>query len=357
MARNFSPRIPGDEMTSGGTVSDSAASSLEELDPRLLDLETEQEPAFHRAQKRVPVRRGALPRKTADRLKIAMIVLCIVGATGAAAGAVYRYASHSWRFRLDSSDQIEVIGGPHVSRAQIMDVMGGDIGRNVFFVPLGERRRQLEDIPWVESASVGRLLPDRIRVEVRERTPVAFAKLGSKIHLVDDKGVIIDLPPVHPGAIAQGKPEKYSFPVIVGISDSDPLSVRMARMNIYSDLLRELDSEGGNYSQALSEVDLSDPDDVRITTSDGDDDVLVHLGASNFLGRYKIYLANVQQWRQQYQTLRSVDLRYDRQVILNADEPRAKSSGPSSSNKPSPPVTAKRPQAAKGRAATIKKRH
>ena len=341
MARNFSPRIPGDEVTSGGSAFDSAGLGLEELDPRLLDLETEQEPAFHRAQKRIPVRRGALPRKTADRLKIAIVVLCIVGATGAATAAVYRYASHSWRFRLESSDHIDVIGGPHVSRAQIMDVMGGDIGRNVFFVPLAERRRQLEEIPWVESASVGRLLPDRIRVEVRERTPVAFVKLGSKIHLVDARGVIIDLPPVRPGAIAQGKPEKYSFPVIVGIFDSDPPSVRMARMKIYSDLLRKLDSEGGNYSQALSEVDLSDPEDVRITTSDGDDDVLIHLGASNFLARYKIYLANVQQWRQQYQMLRSVDLRYDRQVILNADEPRAGSGGNSPSKKSSPPVAAK----------------
>jgi cell division protein FtsQ len=327
MARNLSPRIPGDELTLHGTIPGSAAASLQDVDPRLLDLEAEQEPAFHRAQKRVPVRRGSLPRKTADRLKIAIIVLCVAGATGAAMGSMYRYAAHSWRFRLDSSDHIEVIGGPHVSRAQIMDVMGADIGRNVFFVPLTERRRQLEEIPWVESASVGRLLPDRIRVEVHERRPVAFAKLGSKIHLVDNNGVIIDLPPIRPGAIARGKAEKYSFPVILGLSDSDPPSVRMARMKIYQTLIRQLDSEGGNYSKALSEVDLSDPEDIKITTSDADSSVLVHLGASDFLPRYKIFLANVQQWRQQYQSLRSVDLRYDRQVILNADEPRSKGKG------------------------------
>ena len=91
---------------------------------------------------------------------------------------------------------------------------------------------------------------------------------------------------------------------------------------IFSKLLQDLDSEGANHSQALSEVDLSDPEDVKITTSDGDGDVLIHLGSSDFLSRYKVYIGNVQQWRQQYQTLRSVDLRYERQVILNADEPR-----------------------------------
>jgi cell division protein FtsQ len=342
MARNFGSRNAGDEPTPYGAVPESAASSQDELDPRLLDLETEQEPAFHRAQKRVPVRRGTLPRKTADRLRVAMIALSLLGASGAAAGALYRYAAHSWRFRLESSDHIEVIGGPHVSRAQIMDVMGGDIGRNVFFVPLEQRRRELEDIPWVESAAVGRLLPDRIRVEVRERTPVAFAKVGSKIHLVDDKGVIIDLPSVRRGAIVQGKPETYSFPVIVGISDSDPASLRMARMKIYSNLLRELDSEGGNYSQALSEVDLSNPEDVKITTTDAAGEVLIHLGASDFLARYKIYLANVQQWRQQYQRLHSVDLRYERQVILNADEPPPKVSGTAASKGAASPARRRR---------------
>ena len=38
------------------------------------------------------------------------------------------------------------------SRAQVMEVAGADIGRNIFFVPLDERKRQLEQIPWVEQA-------------------------------------------------------------------------------------------------------------------------------------------------------------------------------------------------------------
>jgi len=59
-----------------------------------------------------------------------------------------------------------------------MDVMGGDIGRNIFFVPLAQRQQQLEQIPWVESASVMRFVPNRLRIEIHERTPVAFARIG-----------------------------------------------------------------------------------------------------------------------------------------------------------------------------------
>ncbi len=90
-------------------------------------------------------------------------------------------------------------------------------------------------------------------------------------------------------------------------------------MKIYSDLISQLDSGGAHYSQDLSEVDLSDPDDVKVAVSDSQGEVLVHLGSSNYLDRYKVYVSHVQQWRQQFSKLDSVDLRYDRQVIVNPD--------------------------------------
>jgi cell division protein FtsQ len=118
-----------------------------------------------------------------------------------------------------------------------------------------------------------------------------------------------------PGA---GK-QKYSFPVIVGMNPGEPLSTRAARMRIYNDLLRQLDSDGGHYSQDLSEVDISDQEDVKVMANDPAGAVLVHLGASEFLSRYKIYVTHVQGWRQQFAKLESVDLRYEHQIIVNPD--------------------------------------
>jgi cell division protein FtsQ len=164
-------------------------------DARLVDLEEEQESPFLRGQKRVSVRRGSLPKKTATRLiwaALALVILCILGAAGA---LLYDYGKHSWRFRIDSSDQIEVAGTQNVSHAQIMEVMGGDIGRNIFFVPLTQRKQQLEEIPWVESASVMRFVPNRLRIEILERTPVAFARIGPHISLIDAGGMLMELTP------------------------------------------------------------------------------------------------------------------------------------------------------------------
>ena len=59
--------------------------------------------------------------------------------------------------------------------------MASDIDRNIFFVPLEQRKKQLEQIPWVQSASVMRLLPNRLKIDITERTPVAFVEIGSHI--------------------------------------------------------------------------------------------------------------------------------------------------------------------------------
>jgi cell division protein FtsQ len=99
----------------------------------------------------------------------------------------------------------------------------------------------------------------------------------------------------------------------------EPLRARAARMKTYLELVRELDSGGSRYSEDLSEVDLSDPEDVKVLTNDPDGEVLVHLGSGGYLDRFKVYVAHLREWRQQFRKLESVDLRYDRQIIVNPD--------------------------------------
>ncbi len=308
MARKSSPTILQEELYPAP-----GEPERELDDARLVDLDVEEESPFLRGQKRVSARRGALPKKTLHLLAwsaVALVVACVSGVVGATA---YHYGERNWRFRIESSDNIEVSGTRNVPHAQVMEVFGGDIGRNIFFIPLSERKAQLEKIPWVESASVMRFVPNRLQVELHERTPIAFARMGSRISLIDAGGTLMELP--------QAGKQKYSFPVIVGMNPGEPLSTRAARIKIYNELIREFDADGGHYSQDLSEVDISDQDDVKVLTNDAAGAVLVHLGSSDFLSRYKIYVTHVQAWRQQFEKLESVDLRYEHQIIVNPDMP------------------------------------
>ena len=294
----------------------------EDLD---LDLDGE-EAQFLRTNRRVPVRRNAIPKRAASQLKIAGVIAAVVVACGGLSAWAYGYGMTSWRFRIQSSDAVEITGVKNASRAHVMEVAGADIGRNVFFVPLDERKKQLEQIPWVQEATVMRLLPNRIAVTIHERNPVAFAQIGSRISLIDANGVVMGLP--------ANRQTKYSFPVIRGITDTEPLSSRAAAMKIYNRLVSELGGNDGesetassgpnggtNYVKQLSEVDLSDPENVKVTANDPGGTMVVHLGAQDFLPRYKLYVAHIAEWRQQFQNVQSVDLRYEGQVIVNPDKP------------------------------------
>jgi cell division protein FtsQ len=308
MARKSGPTILQEELYPSG-----AEAAREEMDDaRLMDLDVDDESPFLRGQKRVSARRSSLPKKTANRLLWAVVAAGVVCAAGLGAAWLYHYGEHSWRFRVESSDNIEVTGTLNVTKAQIMEVMGADIGRNIFFIPLAQQKTQLEQIPWVESASVMRFVPNRLMVVIQERTPVAFARVGPRMALIDAGGTLMELSSKH----------KYSFPVILGMNPGEPLSTRAPRMKTYAEMVLELDSGGARYSQDLSEVDLTDLEDVKVRVNDPAGDVLVHLGSSDYLRRYRIYVSHAQGWRQQFQKLESVDLRYDNQIIVNPDMPR-----------------------------------
>ncbi len=248
------------------------------------------------------------PASTVARVFLGLGVLAVLAGLVVSVDLLKSYLARDGRFRIEGAGNIEASGLTQVSRAELLPVFGEDVGRNIFFVPLGERRRQLEQIPWVEHATVMRLLPDQIRVELVERQPVAFARQGHDFGLVDANGVLLSMP-----AAAMAK-HHYSFPTITGIDAGDSLTARRTRMAVYLRLLGELDGNGQKLSEQISEIDLTDQEDARVTMQD--DTTLLHFGNERFLERYERYKAHIAEWRQQYPKLTAVDLRYEQQVVL-----------------------------------------
>jgi cell division protein FtsQ len=326
---------------------------------------------------RLSLRGMMLPRTLWGRIALGAALLIL--AVGSIAGmlAVRSYLLHDEHFTVPGSAAIQIAGNSHMTRAQLLSVFGEDVGRNVFRIPLAQRHAELESLPWVAHATVMRLLPNRVRVAIVERTPVAFVREGPRIGLVDTGGVLLDMaaPDVSDGAGGAGglsKATHYSFPVLTGISAAEPLAVRAARMKIYLGFLQALDATGEKFSQRVSEVDLSDPEDVRAVisggatsgSSDKGGDILVHFGDEDFLERYRRYQAHLAEWRAQYPRLAAVDLRYERQAVLEmqlgAVAPPANDGAAangqdaaSASSVGSEPATAVKPAPAATKAATV----
>jgi cell division protein FtsQ len=189
-----------------------------------------------------------------------------------------------------------------------------DHNRSVLRVALDARRTQIEQIPWVESASVQRILPNRIRVELTERTPVAFARNGNDLALIDAHGVILDRP--------QG--EELRFPIVSGVSDEVPRDQREKRMQIFQEFMKGIDMVRAGSSEGVSELDLLNPKDLRVVMIGlaGPTDtqaVTIHFGAGEFTGKYKMLIDNFSQWQANAGRVQSIDLQYMRQVVVNTD--------------------------------------
>src|SRR5216684_714829 len=290
------------------------ASSAAEADAYRPELIAEDEPRYLRRQKPVEIRRKKFSGRGWPfyRRLLLLALAAIVGVTVAVYGT--RFLLYSPAMLLLRPDQIEVNGNRIVSREAVLQQFVHDRNRSVLQVPLDTRRSQLEQIPWVESATVQRILPNRLRVEITERTPVAFARIGNELALIDAHGVILDRP----------RGEELHFPIVSGVSEDLPRDQREKRMQTYEEFMRDVDLVRGGSSDRVSEIDLSNPKDLRVVMTGlaGANDaqaVTIHFGAGEFTGKYKMLVDNFSQWQANTGRVQSIDLQYMRQVVVNPD--------------------------------------
>lgn len=290
------------------------ASAAAEADSYRPELIGDDEPRYLRRQKPVEIRR----KKFSGRGWPFYRRVLVLGFAGVASVtvAVYgtRFLLYSPTMLLLKPEQIELNGNRIVSREAVLQQFVHDRNRSVLRVPLDARRSQLEQIPWVESASVQRILPNRLRIELTERTPVAFARNGNELALIDAHGVILDRP----------RDEDLHFPIVTGVSEELPRDQREKRMQTYEEFLKDVDLVRAGSSDRVSEIDLSNPKDLRVVmtglaSANDAQAVTIHFGSNEFTGKYKMLVDNFSQWQANAGRVQSIDLQYSRQVVVNPD--------------------------------------
>jgi len=291
-------------------ISRNAAAERDAYRPELV----EDEPRYLRRQKPVEIRRKKFGAKNLSSYRRIFLWVFIGAAAITVSVLAGRFALYSPQMQLIKSDQIDVAGNHIVARESLVNIFYGDRGKSVLTVPLEERRDKIRDIKWVESASVQRILPNRIRVEITERNPIAFVRNGSEVALIDGHGVILDRP----------TDLDARFPIVSGITDALPKDEAERRMEIYQELVRDLNTVNGDSSNQLSEVDLSNPKNVRIVMAgipgvNATQAVNIKFGSGDFTSKYRMLVENFAQWQANAGCVHSVDLQFTRQIVLNPD--------------------------------------
>jgi cell division protein FtsQ len=274
----------------------------------------EDEPRYLRRQKPVEIRRKKFGGKSASFYRRAFVFGVVATGVITAAALASDFLYHSPQVALLKPEQIELTGNHIVSRDAVLQQFVRDRGRSVLSIPLDVRRSALEELSWVETANVQRILPNRVRVEISERTPVAFLRNGTELGLIDAHGVILDRP----------RGEDFQFPIVTGLSDSMSREERGRRMATYQEFLRDIDVVRSGSSDRVSEIDLSNPKDLRavmtgISSANDSQAVTIQFGAADFGGKYRLVVDNFAQWQASNGHVRNIDLQYSKQVILNTD--------------------------------------
>lgn len=131
---------------------------------------------------------------------------------------------------------------------------------------------------------------------------MAFVTLSSsKFALMDDEGVI--LPTV---------PDRFRLPVLAGVRPSDSLALRRARVQ----RMLRMTSELGDAAQVISEIDVSDRDNLKVTQPYEGRVLTLLLGDHNFSKRYDNFVRHYDEIRRRLPEAATLDLRLEDRITV-----------------------------------------
>lgn len=205
---------------------------------------------------------------------------------------------------------ITVTGARNARMSSILEVFAADRGRSLYRLDPAARRQALQRVEWVKDATVRRVWPNRVAVEIIERVPLAFLKTpvrasgGTTAYrplLIDAEGVLL----TPRGALPSG------LPLVSGILPADHPEVRRDRIARARRLLDELGEAGEN----LDEIDVADPENLKVTYRIHEREYILALGDTGFSERFQRFVRGYPEWKNDLPPRALIDLTDESRVV------------------------------------------
>ena len=199
----------------------------------------------------------------------------------------------------EASPAVEIMGVAHSARDNVASMFEKDYGRSIYLMPLRQRRDELLRLQWVKDARVTRVWPNRLQIRITEREPAAFVQLPgeTELPLIDTDGFILR-PEIQ---------ESLNLPILTGVTrqqSDDERRVRVRR-------LRKLMNDSGELSAKISEVDATDPDNLKVMQDAGGKAVTLIIGNRYFKRRLEKFRQNADDLLRRDPSKTTFDLRID----------------------------------------------
>lgn len=216
--------------------------------------------------------------------------------------------------------RITVRGNERLATGEVLALVSGLQARNILTVRLEDWRERLLSSPWVEDATLRRMLPSTVEIAVRERRPMGIGRVANGLYLVDARGVIVD----------EYGPNyaDLDLPIIDGLAsvprDGTP-AVDDAKAFLAARLIVALQARP-DLAAKVSQIDVSDAHDA-VVILDGDT-AMLRLGEDDFVARLQEYLDLGPALRERVAEIDYVDLRFGDRLYVRPVHRKAGASAP-----------------------------
>ena len=184
---------------------------------------------------------------------------------------VYNYAISSPYFVIKETS---VKGCRELTEKDVMELAAIKPKQTIFSVNIKAMVRRISSNPWVENVAVSREFPNRLIVEIKERTPLASCRIDEDYYLLDKDGVLFKKLTLD---------DDVDIPVLTGYCRDGRMNTELFNKTIV--LLKHLKaSKSFPAINVVSEINASEVSGLSLFTDNG---FCLKLGFDNYEGKLK----------------------------------------------------------------------
>ncbi len=180
--------------------------------------------------------------------------------------------------------RIDIAGANHTDNKKVEEAVRNFSAKTgVWNTDLTAIQRGIEQLSWVKTATVSRVLPDGLRIRLTEREPKAVVRLdsGAKVWVDEDARVL--------GEVNSSESTQFVMMGWNEAKDSEAVRKNQERVQLYlrlSDQFRKAE-----LASRITAIDLSVLQDVEVLVNQNGTSIPIKLGNQDFVERLKPALA------------------------------------------------------------------
>lgn len=256
-------------------------------------------------------RRGTPPRRRRKSLLVKLLKPLVAAvALVATPAALVAWVLTAPLFRLRSVEVRTPKGGSErVSPAWVRQALAPLQGKNLVRLSLADATARVQSNPWIASVEITKDLPDRLRVKIAERKPVALLLAGRDLAFADAEGRPIA--PVATPAELEAARKAGLLVVSFAREHSGGIAPALAAA-------AELGRVEPNWAGHLTQIEVLGEGEFRLRTEALPFPLLVNGGE---IGPKVQRLVNLlPELEQRYPRIQAVDLRFSRRIVVQPEE-------------------------------------